>query len=91
MRGVLQNRVVLTKMARWDPDKRWFGAMGITAEMRRKGLRPLLIARGGREPHGTQVLSTARAQYRTPYSQGSRRRSPCARGRCGVRRAVVRA
>jgi glycosyltransferase involved in cell wall biosynthesis len=61
MRGVLQDRIVLTKMARWDPDKRWFGAMGITAEMRRKGLRPLLIARGGREPHGTQVLSTARA------------------------------
>jgi glycosyltransferase involved in cell wall biosynthesis len=61
MRSVLQDRIVLTKMARWDPDKRWLGAMGITAEMRRKGLRPLLIARGGREAHGTHVLSTARA------------------------------
>lgn len=61
LRSALQDRVVLTKMARWDPDKRWLGAMGITAEMRRKGLKPLLIARGGREPHGTHVLSTARA------------------------------
>ncbi len=61
LRSALHDRVVLTKMARWDPDKRWLGAMGITAELRRKGLRPLLIARGGREAHGTQVLSTARA------------------------------
>lgn len=61
LRSVLHDRIVLTKMARWDPDKRWLGAMGITAEMRRKGLRPLLIARGGREPHGTHVLSAARS------------------------------
>jgi glycosyltransferase involved in cell wall biosynthesis len=59
LRTALHDRVVLTKMARWDPDKRWLGAMGITAELRRKGMRPLLIARGGREPHGTQVLSVA--------------------------------
>jgi len=61
LRTSLHDRVVLTKMARWDPDKRWFGALGITAELRRKGMRPLLIARGGREPHGAQVLSVARS------------------------------
>jgi glycosyltransferase involved in cell wall biosynthesis len=62
LRHALRDRVVLTKMARWDPDKRWLSAVSIAAEMRRKGLRPLLIARGGREPHGEAVLSAAAAQ-----------------------------
>ena len=52
-------RTVLTKVARWDPDKRWLNAMDITAELRRLGARPLLVARGGAESHGWDVLSHA--------------------------------
>lgn len=55
-------RTLLTKMARWDPDKCWLAAVDIVAEMKRRNLRPLLIARGGNEPHGQEVLEAARAR-----------------------------
>ena len=55
------DRPVLAKMARWDPDKRWLLAIETTAELKRRGLRPLLIARGGLEAHGHEVLAAARA------------------------------
>ncbi|MDJ0865292.1 MAG: glycosyltransferase [Myxococcota bacterium] len=59
LRARFRDRTVLTKMARWDPDKRWIGSVQIVAEMKRLGWRPLLIARGGAEPHGTEVLGAA--------------------------------
>ncbi len=57
---LVSGRSVLAKVARWDPDKRWLNAIEIVAEMRRLGWRPLLIARGGSEAHGWEVLSRAR-------------------------------
>ena len=48
----LRHRTVLSKVARWDPDKRWLLA---TQTVR------LLIARGGMEAHGIEVLATAAA------------------------------
>jgi glycosyltransferase involved in cell wall biosynthesis len=55
-----RDRTVLAKMARWDPDKRWIGAVEIASEMKRMGWRPLLLARGGSEPHGAEVLEAMR-------------------------------
>jgi glycosyltransferase involved in cell wall biosynthesis len=52
-------RTVVTKMARWDPDKRWLLAVDTVAAMKRQGWRPLFIARGGMEAHGTEVLHAA--------------------------------
>jgi len=46
-------------MARWDPDKRWLSTVEIVAELKRQGWRPLLVARGGAEPHGEEVLAAA--------------------------------
>lgn len=57
----LKERTVLTKMARWDPDKRWMLAIDIVGRMKLEGTRPLLIARGGAEAHGHEVLDRARA------------------------------
>lgn len=57
----LPGRTVLAKMARWDPDKRWLGAIDIVAELKRLGARPLPIARGGAEAHGDEVLARARS------------------------------
>jgi glycosyltransferase involved in cell wall biosynthesis len=54
-------RVALTKIARWDPDKRWLLAIDTLRELKLAGLRPLLIARGGMEPHGGEVLRHATA------------------------------
>jgi len=57
----LRGRLVLAKVARWDPDKRWLLAMETVAELKRRGRRPLLIARGGMEAHGEKVLARATA------------------------------
>jgi glycosyltransferase involved in cell wall biosynthesis len=57
----LEGRTVLAKVARFDPDKRWLGALEIVAALRTQGERPLLIARGGAEAHGHEVLAAARA------------------------------
>ncbi len=61
LRTRLGKRPVLAKMARFDPDKRWLLAIDTVAELARQGRRPLLIARGGVESHGHEVISRARA------------------------------
>jgi glycosyltransferase involved in cell wall biosynthesis len=59
LRCRFKDRVVLTKMARWDPDKRWLPTIEIVAQLKREGWRPLLVARGGHESHGADVLRRA--------------------------------
>jgi glycosyltransferase involved in cell wall biosynthesis len=48
-------------MARWDPDKRWLLTIDTVGAMKQMDLQPLLIARGGVEAHGAEVLATAAA------------------------------
>jgi glycosyltransferase involved in cell wall biosynthesis len=62
LRGRLRGRTLLAKMARFDPDKRWLAAVDLVAEMKRQGWRPLLLARGGMEPHREEVLGAAKAR-----------------------------
>jgi glycosyltransferase involved in cell wall biosynthesis len=57
LRRQFKDRTVVVKVARWDPDKRWLSAVAIVAAMKRAGWRPLLLARGGAEPHGAEVLA----------------------------------
>jgi glycosyltransferase involved in cell wall biosynthesis len=54
-----RHRTVVTKVARWDPDKRWLLAIDTVSAMKRQGWKPLLIARGGMEAHGVEVLQAA--------------------------------
>jgi glycosyltransferase involved in cell wall biosynthesis len=56
-----RGRTVVSKMARWDPDKRWLLAIATVGTMQQAGWRPLLIARGGVEAHGSEVLGAAAA------------------------------
>ncbi len=58
-RARLRHRTVLCKVARWDPDKRWILAIDILGALKQQGWRPLLIARGGVEAHGGEVLGAA--------------------------------
>jgi glycosyltransferase involved in cell wall biosynthesis len=51
---------VLSKVARWDPDKRWVLAIEIVKTLKQQGWQPLLVARGGVEAHGAEVLQAAR-------------------------------
>jgi glycosyltransferase involved in cell wall biosynthesis len=61
LRRRFANRLLLAKVARWDPDKRWLLAVDIVTELKRQGSRPLLVARGGVEAHGAEVLARGRA------------------------------
>jgi glycosyltransferase involved in cell wall biosynthesis/ribosome-associated translation inhibitor RaiA len=60
-RARVRGRTVVTKVARWDPSKRWLLAIHTVGAMKRLGWQPLLIARGGVEPHGAEVLAAAAA------------------------------
>jgi glycosyltransferase involved in cell wall biosynthesis len=62
LRRRFRDRTTLVKMARFDPDKRWLAAIDLVAELKRLGWRPLLVARGGNEAHGREVLTAARAR-----------------------------
>lgn len=61
LRRPCRGRVLLAKIARFDPDKRWFGAVDTLVDLKRHGGRPLLVARGGAESHGADVLARARS------------------------------
>ncbi|CAB1127633.1 conserved protein of unknown function [Candidatus Hydrogenisulfobacillus filiaventi] len=51
---------LLVKVGRFDPDKRWLMAVEAVAALKREGLAPRLVIRGGIEPHGAEVLGRAR-------------------------------
>jgi glycosyltransferase involved in cell wall biosynthesis len=53
------DRTLVSKVARWDPDKRWLLAIDTVSAMKCQGWQPLLIARGGAEAHGVEVLERA--------------------------------
>lgn len=55
----VRGRMVLSKVARWDPDKRWLLAIETTGALKQQHWQPLLIARGGVEAHGAEVLTAA--------------------------------
>ncbi len=52
--------VILCKVARWDPDKRWHQAVECVARLKERGYRTTLLARGGMEPHRGEVVHAAR-------------------------------
>jgi glycosyltransferase involved in cell wall biosynthesis len=61
LRNGLGADLILAKVARWDPDKRWNMAVEATARLKARGLRTVLLARGGIEPHGREVMYNARS------------------------------
>src|SRR6266567_5800059 len=50
------------KIGRFDPDKRWLMAITAMGYIKRHGKRVRLLMRGGREPHGGEVISHAQYQ-----------------------------
>jgi glycosyltransferase involved in cell wall biosynthesis len=50
------------KIGRFDPDKRWLMAVSAMAYIKRHGESVKLLMRGGREPHGGEVIDHARRQ-----------------------------
>ena len=50
------------KIGRFDPDKRWLMAIAAAGLMKRRGKSVKLLMRGGREPHGLEVIAHAKLQ-----------------------------
>lgn len=61
IRKNLGSDLILAKIARWDPDKRWNMAVEAVARLKARGLTTTLIARGGMEGYGEEVLYRARS------------------------------
>ena len=61
LRRHLDADLVLSKVARWDPNKRWNMAVEALARLKATGVKAVLLARGGIEPHGEEVLHNARS------------------------------
>jgi glycosyltransferase involved in cell wall biosynthesis len=76
LRRRFRNRTLLTKVARWDPGKRWIATIDLMAEMKRRSWRPLLVARGGSEPYGNEVLAAAHAKGLKIFDRAACRPGP---------------
>ncbi len=50
------------KIGRFDPDKRWLMAVSAAAQLKRRGNSVKLVMRGGKEPHGADVINHAQHQ-----------------------------
>jgi len=50
------------KIGRFDPDKRWLMAVSAAGYLKRHGRRVRLLMRGGREAHGSEVITHAQHQ-----------------------------
>jgi len=60
VKEALNGETILFKVARWDPDKCWDSAIEATAELKQRGVKATLVARGGIEPYGQHVMDHAR-------------------------------
>ncbi|MEN8614590.1 glycosyltransferase family 4 protein [Dehalogenimonas sp. THU2] len=60
LRSEVKRDVVMTKVARYDPTKGWNEAVEATARLKKQGKKALLLARGGIEPFGEEVIYNAR-------------------------------
>jgi glycosyltransferase involved in cell wall biosynthesis len=61
LRHRIVSDLVLTKIARWDPDKRWNMAVEATARLKARGMKTTLVARGGIEGYGEEIIYNARS------------------------------
>ncbi|MBN1367089.1 MAG: glycosyltransferase [Dehalococcoidales bacterium] len=53
--------LLLTKVARWDPAKRWDTALEAIARLKDEGRKTVLLARGGMEPYGKDLIDMAQS------------------------------
>jgi len=60
LRQRLKPDILLTKVARYDTTKGWNEAVEATARLNRRETKTVLLARGGIEPYGEEVLYNAR-------------------------------
>ena len=59
VRESLRKQIVLIKVGRFHPDKRWVMAVETVASLKARGFEAVLLALGGIEPHEGEVLDRA--------------------------------
>jgi glycosyltransferase involved in cell wall biosynthesis len=59
VRGLLGADLVLSKVARWDPHKGWDAAIEAVSHLKDRNLKVRLLARGGIEPYGEEMIHKA--------------------------------
>ena len=65
LRGALDAYLVFVKVARFDRDKRWLGAIDAIAELKRRGADVRLLFRGSASPYRDEVLTHLRRRELT--------------------------
>lgn len=60
LRESLKSELLFTKVARYDTTKGWDEAIEATDRLNRRGTKTILLARGGIEPYGQEVLYNAK-------------------------------
>jgi glycosyltransferase involved in cell wall biosynthesis len=57
LEAAVRGKMTITKVARWDAEKRWDYAVDSVALMKQMGMSPLFLARGGAPERGTEVMT----------------------------------
>jgi glycosyltransferase involved in cell wall biosynthesis len=60
LRQALDTTLLFSKVARWDPDKGWIEAVEAISRLKERRVKSILLARGGIEPYGYEVMRRAR-------------------------------
>lgn len=58
---IFKDKMLLIKVGRYDPNKRWIMAVEAMAEIKKRGQNAILIMRGGKELHRYDILKRAEA------------------------------
>lgn len=59
LKYIFKNKILLIKVGRYDPNKRWIMAVEALAEIKKRGKDAILIMRGGKELHRYDILKRA--------------------------------
>ena len=61
LKGLLDTDFIVSKVARWHPDKGWKPAVEAVGRLKETGKEVVLLARGGIEPYGGKILKRAQS------------------------------
>ena len=61
LKGLMDTDFIVSKVARWHPDKGWKPAVEAVGRLKETGKEVVLLARGGIEPYGGKILKRAQS------------------------------
>ncbi|MCL5035819.1 MAG: glycosyltransferase [Chloroflexi bacterium] len=60
LKALYNDKDLLVKVGRYDPDKRWLMAVSAVSELKKMGKKVQLVVRGGIEPHRADIIEKAK-------------------------------